>query len=266
MKLDGKAALVTGAGTGIGRATAIQLAAQGCDVVVNYSRSKEAAELVVEKIVSSGGRAVAAQGDVSSDDDAKALVQTVIENFGRLDVLINNAAYTEHVAFADMDGLSDEIWQRTLAVNLMGPFKCIRAASEVMRQTTGPDGGEVVNISSMAGYLSTGSSLAYSTSKAALNHMTRILALTLAPNIRMNCIVPGFVDTPWTRTPAGDKYDHVEQIFASALPLRKVCSPDDLADAILGLITGSDLVTGQILPVDGGWTVMNPISLHATEL
>lgn len=253
MELEGRAALVTGAGTGVGRATALQLAARGCSVLVNFQRSREAAHEVAEQVRAAGVAGVAMQGDVAEDADCRALVARAASEFGRLDVLVNNAGTTVFVPHAELDKLGDDAWSRIFAVNVKGPFQCARAARDLLKQH---GGGEVVNVSSVAGLIGTGSSIAYCASKAALNNLTLTLARVLGPEIRVNAVAPGFITGPWLREGLGAAaYEAIKAQIERRVALGRVCEPSDVADAILALIEGSDLVTGQVLPVDGGMTI-----------
>jgi 3-oxoacyl-[acyl-carrier protein] reductase len=254
MKLEGRAAIVTGGGTGVGRATALALAARGCHVAVNYSRSREEAERTAEEARALGVRTLAVQADVAEDAACVALVERAVTEFGRLDVLVNNAGTTSFVPPTDLAGVREEDWHRILDVNLKGPFQCVRAARDALERS---GGGEIVNVSSVAGILGTGSSIPYCASKAALNVVTVILARVLGPKIRVNAVAPGFITGRWLRDGLGEKaYEAVKGALEGRLPLRRVCDPEDVSSAILSLIEGSDLVTGQVLPVDGGMTVM----------
>lgn len=244
MELKDKVALVTGAGTGIGRATALRLAQRGMDVAVNYSRSQAEAESVVAEIRQLGRRALAVRADVADDAQVAAMVNDVAGQLGRLDVLVNSAGWTEFVDFKEIDKLTDEIWDRTMAVNVKGAFHCIRAAEPHMRAA---GAGAVVNVSSMAGTVARGSSIPYCASKAALNILTRTMARVLAPVIRVNGVAPGVVTTRWVAK---------QQAFVRGAqmqtPMRRVASPEDVAQSIVALIACNDFVTGQTVPVDGG--------------
>jgi 3-oxoacyl-[acyl-carrier protein] reductase len=262
MKLDGKVALVTGAGTGVGAATAVLFAKKGCRVAVNYRRSGEEAAEVVAAIEETGGEAFAFQADVASDNEARALVDAAIEKFGRLDLLVNNAGTTEFIPFDDLDAVGDDVWQRLYQVNVVGAFHCARAAAKVMRETCGPDGAEIVNVGSIAGLKATGSSIPYAASKAALHNMTVALARTLAPDrIRVNAVAPGFITGRWLEAGLGERYESTKAAFEKAMPLGAVCTPEDVATAILSLVEGSDLVTGQILACDAGMSLAEPIQV-----
>src|SRR4029450_4876589 len=182
--------VVTGSSSGIGRAVAERFAADGARVIVNSSRSVEEGETLARSLPQSED----VQGDVPPEGDARPLVATALERFGRLDAVVNNAGTTRRVPFADLDGADDERWQRILSVNLMGPWYLSRAAVPALRETK----GSIVNVGSVAGIVAGGSSLPYAVSKAALHHLTRTLAQALAPDVRVNAVAPGLVDTPWT--------------------------------------------------------------------
>ncbi len=252
MDVDGKAAIVTGGGTGVGRATALELAKGGCSVLINYSRSRREAETTAEEIAATGVRGVAIQADVADDAACRAMVQRAVSEFGRLDCLVNNAGTTVFVPHGDLERLDDNAWDRTMAVNVRGPFQCARAARGPIEAS---GGGEIVNVSSIAGITGTGSSLPYCASKAALNMLTLTLARTLGPAIRVNAVAPGFITGRWLETGLGDAYQQVKHSIESQVPLRRVCDPEDVASTIVGLILGSDLVTGQVLAIDGGATI-----------
>ena len=251
MELSGRVALVTGGAGGIGGAVASQLAAAGIGAVaINYRKSDKAAEELAKEIERRGVKALAIQADVKSDNEVRRMMDNIRTHFGRLDVLVNNAGMTHWIRLSDLDGLTDDIWDEILDVNVKGAFRCTRAASPMLAQ----HGGMVINVSSISGIIapSTMSSLAYGTAKAALIHMTRGLAVALAPNIRVNCVAPAFTDTPWMREHYGDEYQQVMAKAASGYPLQRIASPGDVAGAIVGLVTGGDFVTGQTLIVDGG--------------
>jgi 3-oxoacyl-[acyl-carrier protein] reductase len=257
MEVEGKAAIVTGAGSdGIGRATALRLAHRGCSVLVNYSRSREGAEETAARAQTLGVKAVAFEADVADDAACRAMVERATQTFGRLDILVNNAGTTSYVNHADLDGVTEALWDRILAVNLKGPFFSSRAAKPAMEAV---GGGEIVMTSSVAGFPSlagSASSIPYSASKAALNNMVATLARVFAAsNIRVNAVAPGWVAGSWTRGGFGKAYDAVREIVEQKTPLRRVCEPDDAAEAIVSLITGSDLITGHVLPIEGGMLI-----------
>ncbi len=252
MNVDGKAAIVTGGGTGVGRAAALELARRGCAVLVNYSRSKDEAESTAAEVRALGVRGIAVQADVADDSACRDMVETAMREFGRLDVLVNNAGTTSFIPHYDLDAVTPEVWSRTLDVNLRGPFQCARAARAAIEAS---GGGEIVNTSSIAGIVGIGSSIPYCASKAALNNLTLTLARVLAPKIRVNAVAPGFITGRWLQEGYGDRYDTLKQLAEMRSVLRRVCEPEDVAAAIVGFITGSDLVTGQCLVIDGGMTI-----------
>ncbi len=253
LSVPGKAAVVTGGATGVGRATARRLAAGGYGVVINYSRSESEAHAVVAEIQAAGGQAVCVRADVAIDADCRGLIAEAEKTFGRLDVLVNCAGTTEFIPFGELDSITGDIWDRLFRVNVVGAFQCARAAAEVIRRTA--SGGVIINVSSVAAQLAQGSSIPYCASKAALDNLTVSLARTLAPHIRVNGVAPGFIAGRWTQQGLGEKYSAVLAAWQQSLPLQVVCQPDDVAEAIMGLITGSPLITGQTLTIDGGMTI-----------
>ncbi|HXG52321.1 MAG TPA: SDR family oxidoreductase [candidate division Zixibacteria bacterium] len=251
MKLDGRVALVTGGAGGIGGAVVRMLCAAGiAGVAIHYRKSAREAVDLAARMERDGVKSLAVQADLKRDDEVRRMVDRVRDHFGRLDVLVNNAGLTHWVALSDLDGLTDEIWDEILDVNVKGAFRATRAAAPLLAEAE----GMVVNVSSISGILAppTISSLAYGTAKAALIYLTRGLAVALAPRVRVNCVAPAFTDTPWMSGHFGAEYREVVAKAANAYPLRRIASPDDVAAAILGLITGGDFVTGQTLIVDGG--------------
>jgi 3-oxoacyl-[acyl-carrier protein] reductase len=252
MKVEGKAAIVTGSGTGVGRATALQLAERGCHVLVNYNRSREGAEQTAAEVAALGVKAFTHQADVADDAACREMVEAAVSAFGGLDILINNAGITQFIPHADLDAVDAQAWEQIMAVNLLGPFHCARAARGALADG---DGGEIVSVSSVAGLSGVGSSIPYCASKAALNNLTVTLARALGPQIRVNAVAPGFITGRWLSEGLGEGYEAMKSAIEQRVPLKKVCSPDDVADAILSLVTGSDLVTGQVLPCDGGMLI-----------
>ena len=253
MDLGGRVAIVTGGGTGIGRATSVRLAKAGAKaVVVNYSRSASDAESTAEELRSIGSEAIPYRADVADEAMVKAMVASTVERFGRLDVLVNNAGTTHFIPHADLDALTDEVWNDILSVNLKGTFFCCRAAGPELKKT----GGAIVNVASIAAHRASGSSIAYAVSKAGVVQMTRALALALAPDVRVNSVSPGLVSSRWFSKSFGeDAAAAQEEVFAKATPLRKIATPDDVAQAVIALLE-NDLITGQDLVIDGGKNVL----------
>jgi 3-oxoacyl-[acyl-carrier protein] reductase len=252
MDLQGKAAIVSGGGTGVGRATALALARRGCAVVVNYSRSAEEAEKTAADAAALGVRALAVQADVADDAACRRLVDTAVRELGRLDVLVNNAGTTVFVPHANLDGISGDDWSRVLGVNLIGPFQLARAARAPLEAA---GAGAIVNVSSVAGIAGIGSSIPYCASKAGLNVLTLILARALGPKIRVNAVAPGFITGRWLEGGLGQAYEPVKQAMEARVPMRRVCEPEDVAQVILALIADADMVTGQVVPVEGGMLI-----------
>jgi 3-oxoacyl-[acyl-carrier protein] reductase len=251
MELAGRVALVTGGAGGIGSAVISILARSGISgVAIHYRKSSEAAAALAADMDRLGIKAVALQADVQSDNEIRQMMAKVRDRFGRLDILINNAGTTRWVDLSDLEGLTDDVWDEILDVNVKGAFRCVRAAAPMLAENH----GMVVNVSSISGVLapSTMSSLAYGTAKAALIYMTKGLAVALAPKVRVNCVAPAFTDTPWMSEHFGAQYQEVIAKAAASYPLQRIAGPEEIAAAIVGLVTGGDFVTGQTLIVDGG--------------
>jgi 3-oxoacyl-[acyl-carrier protein] reductase len=252
MQLAGKAAIVTGGGTGLGRATALNLARQGCSVLINYSKSRDDAERTAAEIQALGTRGIAVQADVADDAACRKMVAVAVKAFGRIDVLVNNAGTTRFVAATALDEVTDEDWQRIFAVNVIGPFHCVRAVKEPMLAS---GGGQIINVTSVAAFAGKGSSIPYAASKAALNNLTIALARALAPRIRVNAVAPGFITGRWLEQGFGPAYEGVKRTVEKMCPLERVSEPEDVAAAIMSLVTGSAMVTGQVLICDGGMLI-----------
>ena len=251
MELEGRVAVVTGGAGGIGGAVVRSLAKAGISgVAVNYRKSSKAAQELAADLERAGVKALAVQADVQSDGQVRGMIEQIHAQFGRLDILVNNAGVTHWVDLADLGALTDEIWDEILDVNVKGAFRCARAAAPMLAQHQ----GMVVNVSSISGVLAppTLSSLPYGTAKAALIYLTKGLAAALAPRIRVNCVAPAFTDTPWMSEHFGAAYPQAIAKASAGFPLQRIATADEVAGAILGLITGGDFVTGQTLIVDGG--------------
>jgi len=253
MELAGRVAIVTGGGTGIGRATALRLAKSGAKgVVVNYSRSAAEAETTARDVMALGADAITHRSDVADEAQVKALVATTVDRYGKLDVLVNNAGTTHFIPHPDLDALTDAVWNDILGVNLKGTFFCCRAAAPELKKT----GGAIVNIASIAAHRASGSSIVYAVSKAGVVQLTRALALALAPEVRVNSVSPGLVSSRWFSSRFGDEAAAAqEEAFAKQTPVQKIATPDDVARAVIALLE-NDLITGQDLVVDGGKNVL----------
>ncbi len=257
MNLSGKVALVTGGGTGMGRAISELFAREGAKVAVNYSRSRKDAEDTVSSICAAGGTAIEIGADVSSDSEVRAMVDRIGQAFGRLDVLVNNAGWSTRVPHDKMDDLTDEIWERTFDTNVRGIFYCVRAAAPLLRRQ---EGASILNIGSTAGFTGMGSSMAYAASKAAVATLTKSLARALAPDIRVNVIAPGLVRTRFASWPAAT-FDAGE----SATPLKRLPGVDEIANLALFLTCDATSTTGETVVIDGGLTHLGAVQLHASK-
>jgi 3-oxoacyl-[acyl-carrier protein] reductase len=243
VNLSGAVAVVTGGGTGIGRAVSHALAAAGATVVITYARSATDAKATAAQI-----GAIVVPLDVADDAQVRRMADRVLRDLGRVDVLVNNAARTHAVDHADLDGLTDEMWREILDVNVLGAFRCTRALAPALRAAR----GAVVNISSISAYRAGGSSIAYGVSKAALLQLTRNLAAALAPEVRVNAVAPGTVATRWQTDLHGESGFAARRAAEERqIPLGRVAEPEHVAQAVLGLLT-MDNVTGETLIVDGG--------------
>ncbi|MFJ8535818.1 SDR family NAD(P)-dependent oxidoreductase [Streptomyces sp. NPDC093591] len=237
-----RVALITGSSSGIGAEVARRLAGRGMRIVINSARSVEAGE----KLASELPDAVYLRADIAVEDEARQLVASAVEHYGRLDVLVNNAGVSQPIPHSDLDAADLAVWQRIFAVNVFGTWQTTVAAVPALRKS---GNGVVVNVSSIAGSRPAGSSIPYAVSKAALEHMTRLLAKTVGPDIRVNAVAPGLVETPWTQ--GKDFFAPIAEQVKALTPLRRVGQTEDVAEAVESLI-GATYTTGQVLLVDGG--------------
>jgi|SRR5581483_478279 len=252
MKLEGKAAVVTGGAKGMGRAICLALAGEGAAVAVNYATSQAEAEEVVRAIAANGGQAMAVRADVGKDAEARQLIETAAQCFGRLDILVNNAGYTQRVPHRELDLLTDALMDRVLAVNTKGPLYCSRAAIPHMQRQ---GAGFIVNITSVAATMGHGSSIIYGASKAALTTITKSLARAFAPEIRVNAVAPGYVDTGFGSWPPG-----TAERAAQAGHIGRIVTVEDVAAVTLFLVTDGAMLTGEEIVLDGGLLALGPRS------
>jgi 3-oxoacyl-[acyl-carrier protein] reductase len=250
--LKGKAAIVTGSATGIGSAVAIGLAKRGANVVVNYTRSKTEAEETADAVRKAGADVRLVQADVANDEDCQRLARAATDAWGRIDILVNNAGTTKFVTnHADLDSLSADDFTRIYKVNVVGPFQMIRACVAALRAHKD---GSVVNVSSIAGVAGIGSSVAYAASKGALNTMTYSLARALAPEVRVNAVCPGYVDTPWFVKQFGSETaERIAEAEGKRSPLQRAADGAEIAKTVL-FFAGPESrnITGETLLSDTG--------------
>lgn len=251
MKLKGKVALVTGGGTGMGRAVCLKFASEGAGVAVNFSKSQKQAEEVAEAARTLGVPAMAMKADISQGQEARRLVDETVAKLGRLDILVNNAGWTRRVAHRELEGLTEEILERTWAVNVKGPLYLARAAiPHMLRQ----GGGRIVNVTSIAAFQGAGSSVIYCASKAGLSAITKSLARALAKdNILVNAIAPGFVNTGFVDWPP-----EVLEKNITVSPMGRIPTVDDIANAAMFLACDATGITAQTIFVDCGVTALQP--------
>jgi 3-oxoacyl-[acyl-carrier protein] reductase len=244
-----KVAVVTGSATGVGAAAALQLAGRGYDVLINYSRSEDEARASQAACREAGADTLLLRGDVSQDADCRAMVQAVVQRWGRIDALVNNAGISVFGAAANWDALDAEAFQRIYAVNTVGTFQMVRACLPHLKQARGC----VVNVSSIAGSLGIGSSVPYIASKGAMNAMTLHMARTLAPDIRVNAVCPGMITSRWFVDGIGQEgFDKLKANYEGMAPLGRPSTPEDVADAIVWLVDGARTTTGELLLLDSG--------------
>jgi ketoreductase RED2 len=236
--MTSRVVLVTGSTSGIGLATAQRFAQRGDTVVFNSARSVEAGEHLAEVTP----RSHYVQADIALAADCERLIHEVLQRCGQLDVLVNNAGTTKVISHRDLEAASVDVWREIFEVNVFGTWQLSVEAMAALKESR----GSIVNVSSVAGVRPTGSSIPYAASKAALNHLTTLLAKVVGPEVRVNAVAPGLIDTPWT-----EDWDAVRGFVRSVAPLGRTGTPDDVADVIVALATTS-YVTGQIVVVDGG--------------
>jgi len=242
-------ALVSGASSGIGRAAAVALAARGFDVAINYNAS-EAGALETGRLAQERGAATLLFGcDVSDDAAVRRMLAAVESTFGRLDALVNNAGTTSTVGPRDFDAMTAEEWDRVFAVNVRGVFQVTRAAVPMLRVSR----GSVVNTASIVGLRPGPQPLPYAASKAAVVSLTKLLALNLGPEIRVNAVAPGWMEGDWMERMLGDRYDDLMGRRAKATPMRRVVTADDVAEVIVNLLLSNKMVNGEVVVVDGGF-------------
>lgn len=250
MDLEGAVVIVTGSATGLGAAVALRLAGKGAKVLINYTKSETEAKATAQACQELGADTLLCRADVSDDGDCRRMVSEALDRFGRLDALVNNAAQSKIVPHADLEGLTGDDFLSIFAVNVVGPYQMIRAAAPHMKRQ---GKGAIVNVSSVSAMTGSGSSIAYAVSKGALNTMTLSLARSLAPEIRVNAVCPGVMQTRWWREGLGEEgYQAFIQRYAEAAPLKTSGTPEAVAEPVVWLLEGADHVTGETIMVDAG--------------
>jgi 3-oxoacyl-[acyl-carrier protein] reductase len=248
MDLRGAVALVTGGNGGLGQRICHALAKEGVHIAVMYAQSRDQAEGVARELASSYQvNAAAFACDIADAAAVKRLVEAVSKRFGRIDILVNDAAYNKSIPFADLDNLTEEVWDKIMAVNLTGPMRLTKAVAPVMKAQ---GRGRIVNISSVAGLGPQGSSIAYAVSKAGLIHLTRCMAVALAPETLVNCVAPGLLEG--TRATSNLRPEQIERASAGSL-LKKAADKDDCADMVVTMCR-TETMTGQTIVIDSGRT------------
>jgi 3-oxoacyl-[acyl-carrier protein] reductase len=257
-----KVAFITGSGTGVGAATALALARRGYRIVINYSKSQAEAQEAEAACRAQGVETLLLQGDVASDADCRRMVDATVAQWGRIDALVNNAGVTSFAGIANWEALDTPTFQHILGVNVIGAFQMVRACVDHLRAA----GGAIVNVSSVAGALGIGSSLAYIASKGAVNSMTLHLARSLAPEIRVNAVCPGLVTTRWFVDGVGrENAERGREQYEKSVPLQTACSAEDVAEAIVWLVDGARTVTGELVLLDSGMHLGRATPLFKTS-
>jgi 3-oxoacyl-[acyl-carrier protein] reductase len=249
MTIPRRAALVTGASSGIGRAAVVALAEAGFDVTINYSGNADGAKQTAALAEALGARTLIVRCDVSDDPAVRAMLAEHKTAFGRLDALVNNAGTTTTVGPKDFDAMTAEEWDRVFAVNVRGVFQVTRAAAPMLREAK----GSVVNTASIVGLRPGPQPLPYAASKASVVSLTKLLALNLGPEIRVNAVAPGWMEGEWMERMLGERYDDLMGRRAKLTPLKRVVTADDVGETILNLLVSNKMVTGEVVVIDGGF-------------
>jgi 3-oxoacyl-[acyl-carrier protein] reductase len=261
---DRKVAIVTGSATGVGAATALALAQRGYDLVINYSKSEREARETQASCQAAGAQCLLLHADVSVDAQCKAMVQSTLERWQRIDALVNNAGISVFGAASHWDALDAEAFQKILGVNTLGTFQMVRACAPHLKSARGC----IVNVSSIAGALGIGSSVPYVASKGAVNAMTLHLARVLAPDVRVNAVCPGLITSRWFVDGIGQQgYEAIKAGYEQSAPLARAATPEDVAEAIVWLVDGARTVTGELIFLDSGMHLgaARPVQIPAAK-
>jgi len=250
MNLKGAVAIVTGSSSGVGAATAKLLAQKGANIVINYASNHEGGTRAADACRAEGVKALVCQGDVSDDAACKKIVDQTMEEFGRIDVLVNNAGTTKFNAHSNLGGLDKDDFFNIYGVNVVGPYQMVRAAEQALRAS---GDAAVVNVASIAGVEGIGSSIAYAASKGALLTMTKSLARVMGPEIRVNAVCPGFIQGEWLEQGLGtEAYNKMVSALEAKVPLHRTCTAESVAESIVNFIDGHSIITGEHIILDGG--------------
>jgi 3-oxoacyl-[acyl-carrier protein] reductase len=251
MNKESKTVIITGSSSGVGAASAIEFAKRGWNVVINYSRSKKEALEVVKSCESLGVKTLLCQANVANEVECKKMVADTINTFGRIDALINNAGATKFCDYSNLDGLTKKDFQDLYEVNVIGAYQMVKFSAEYLKENH----GAIVNISSISAISGVGSSIAYAASKGALSTMTLSLAHALSPEIRVNGICPGFIQTRWTKGFLGERYESVKEKIEKASLVNKTSLPEDISKGVIYLAVDAQTTSGQLITIDGGQLV-----------
>lgn len=251
MEKENKTAIVTGSSSGVGAATCIEFAKRGWNVVVNYSKSKSDAYDVAEICKSFKVEVLVCKANVANEADCKRMVEETINALKRIDVLVNNAGTTRFCDYNDLDGLNKQDFQDLYEVNVIGAYQMVKLAAKHLKKSN----GSIVNVSSVSALSGVGSSIAYAASKGALSTMTLSLAHALSPEIRVNGVCPGFIQTRWTKGFLGERYESVKKTVEKTTLTNSTSLPEDIAKGIIYLAVDARTTSGQMLTIDGGQLV-----------
>jgi 3-oxoacyl-[acyl-carrier protein] reductase len=250
-----KVAIVTGSATGVGAATALGLARRGWDVLINYTKSEQEAREIESACRQAGADTLLLQGDVADDAACRAMAAAAVDRWKRLDGLVNNAGITTFAGSANWDALDAATFEKIMGVNVIGAFQMVRACAPHLKASE----GAIVNVSSIAGALGIGSSVPYVASKGALNAMTLHLARVLAPDVRVNAVCPGLITTRWFKDGIGEQgYEALKAAYERSTPLRRACTAEDVAEAVIWLLDAARTVTGELVLLDSGMHLGTP--------
>ena len=255
--------VITGGASGIGRACAIQMASKGYNVAINYFEKFQPFREVIQQCLDQGVKAIAINGDVSKDEDCRKMVDSTIKEFSQIDAVISCAGVTQITQLDDLESQNAEDFQRIYAINVIGMYQIARASAPYLKKSSN---GSIVNISSIASQIGSGSSLGYIASKGAVNSLTIALAKILAPEVRVNAVLPGLVNTDWFRQYVGDgSWKKIKKDYADTSALQSITEPEEIASSVAFLCVEATKTTGQLLYADAGSTLGPSVNYTGTE-